>query len=214
MWGVSWEFVALLFGGAGAYFSIVAVLALYFAAINATQRTTQLAIVAANANQRASDAAERAAALETEAAETRLQYETLKAAVAWRLIEPNNIQRLVKRLSERPSVVQLEYVQGDPEAQRLTAQLPVAFREAKWESKIIARVYLGAASGIWILPNATPSDSTRLSVSTVRDAFASIGLGFRSQGGPAAQLVPGETWGPSSPPVKVIVGSKSEPTFP
>src|SRR2546430_558813 len=74
---------------------------------------------AAKANQRANEAAERAAALEKEAAETRLQYEKLKAAVAWRIIEPNNTKRLVKRLSERPSVVQLEYVQGDPEAQRL-----------------------------------------------------------------------------------------------
>src|SRR5207253_10977167 len=43
---------------------------------------------AARANQRASEAAERAAALEKEAAETRLQYEKLKAAVAWRIIEP------------------------------------------------------------------------------------------------------------------------------
>jgi len=169
---------------------------------------------AAKANQRASEAAERAAALEKEAAETRLQYEKLKAAVAWRIIEPNNTKRLVKRLSESPSVVQLEYVQGDPEAQRLAAQLLAAFREAKWESQVMARVYIGAASGIWVLPNATPSDSTRLSVSTVRDAFASIGLSFESQSGPAAKPVPGETWGPSSPPVKVIVGAKPEPTFP
>jgi hypothetical protein len=169
---------------------------------------------AAKANQRASEAAERAAALEKEAAETRLQYEKLKAAVAWRSIEPNNVKRLVKRLSERPSVVQLEYVQGDPEAQRLAAQLFAAFREAKWESQVRARVYVGAASGIWVLPNATPSDSTSLSVSTVRDAFASIGLSFASQGAPAAKFVPGETWGPSSPPVKVILGAKPEPTFP
>jgi|SRR5271155_3427785 len=120
-----------------------------------------------------------------------------------------------KRFSERPSVVQLEYVQGDPEAQRLAAQLLAAFREAKWESQVMARVYIGAASGIWVLPNATPSDSTRLSVSTVRDAFASIGLSFGSQGsGPAAEPVPGETRGPSSPPVKVILGAKPEPTFP
>jgi hypothetical protein len=170
---------------------------------------------AAKANLRASEAAERAAALEKEAAETRLQYEKLKAAVAWRSVEPNNMKRLVKRLSERRSVVQLEYVQGDPEAQRLAAQLFTAFNEAKWKPQVMARVYLGAASGIWVLPNAPPSDFTRVSVSTVQDAFASIGLGFESQGGPAAKPVPGKTtWGPSSPPVRVIVGAKPEPTFP
>ncbi|HEV2098675.1 MAG TPA: hypothetical protein VGR45_07075 [Stellaceae bacterium] len=169
---------------------------------------------AAKANLRASEAAERAAALEKEAAETRLQYEKLKAAVAWRIIEPDNIKRLVNRLLARPSVVRIEYLQGDPEAQRLAAQLLEAFRDAKWNPQIMARVYLGAPSGVWVLPNATLSDSTRLSVSTVQDAFASIGLGFESQGGPAAELVPGETWGPSSPPVKVIVGAKPEPAFP
>jgi hypothetical protein len=51
MWGVSWEFVALLFGGVGALFSVVAVLALYFAATNANERTAELELALEKAKQ-------------------------------------------------------------------------------------------------------------------------------------------------------------------
>jgi len=167
----------------------------------------------ASAGERAATANERAAILEKENLATKLQYERLKAAVSWRTIEPRDLELLTRHLATRPSVVQLEYVQGDPESQNLAAYLRAAFMQAKWTVMLKDRVYPGGADGIWVLPNATPSDSTSLSVSNVRGAFASIGLIFESKGEPVTARI-GDTWGPNSPPVRVIVGVKPKPTLP
>lgn len=93
------------------------------------------------------------------------------------------------------------------------AQLLEVFRGAAWKVELNARVFLGAAVGVWVLPNATPSESTARSVSAVSIAFSSIGLRFGSEGGPAADR-PGDVWGPNSTPVRVIVGAKPEPMLP
>jgi hypothetical protein len=48
----------------------------------------------------------------------------------------------------------------------------------------------------------------------IRETAFDPSRSLKSSRGPAAEPVPGETWGPSSPPVKAIVGAKPEPTFP
>ena len=155
----------------------------------------------------------RAAEARKEAEEAKLQYEKLKLIVSWRHIAADDREQLVRSLSTRPSTVQIEYVKGDAETQNLAAQLLEVFRGAAWKVELNARVFLGAAVGVWVLPNATPSESTARSVSAVSIAFSSIGLRFGSEGGPAADR-PGDVWGPNSTPVRVIVGAKPEPMLP
>ena len=74
-----------------------------------------------------SASAERTAGLEKETAESRLQYEKLKAAVAWRTIAPDDRLRLVLGLSVRPSRVQIEYVRGENEFAAICRHHPRSF---------------------------------------------------------------------------------------
>lgn len=196
--------VALLVGVAATYAIVVSG--------NMRDRTlkNELSIQSAATAQ----ANERAASLEKEAAEAKLQYEKLKAAVAWRAVAPDQLPLLAKLLATHVATVQLEYVRGDAESQQFAAQFWTAFRRAGWTVVLKAKTPLGAASGIWVLPNATPGDSTTAAVESVRNAFREIGVPFDASGGPAMEHAPGETWGPNSPPVKVIVGSKPEPIEP
>lgn len=168
----------------------------------------------ASAGERAELANERAVALEHENLELKVEYERLKSAVAWRAVAPDQLPLLKRLLGAHVATVQLELVRGDPESQRLGAQLWAAFRGSGWNVVLKQKTPLGAAAGIWVLPNATPGESTTAAVECVRGAFREIGLPYASKGGPAMEPSTGETWGPKSPPVKVIVGSKPEPEFP
>ncbi len=182
----------------------------------AEQQGAYSAYLASEANSRAGRARREAAKFNERAAALEKENLQLKAAISWRTIAPADLQRLTTLLAKGPSVVRLEYVKGDPETQNLAAHLRTAFMGANWRVELKARTFMGAAVGLWVLPNATPSASTSLAVSIVGNAFTAIGLAFGAQGGPAAEFSPGETgetWGPNSPPVKVIVGSKPEPTL-
>jgi hypothetical protein len=153
---------------------------------------------------------ERSAQLARDAAEARLEAERIKESAAWRDISASQLQTLAQKLHSPRSSVILWYVRGDPESQHLAAQVRSAFKTANWTVRLEARTPLGAAAGIWVLPNATPSAKTSAPVSAVKAAFDEIGLQHQDSGGPAmAEL--GDTWGPHSPPVKVTIGSKPEP---
>jgi hypothetical protein len=80
MWRVSWEFVALLSGGVVAFFSVVAVLALYFAATGANERTAQLELALEKAKQ-----------------ETLL----LQKDVAWRRVDEKQETILAQKLTDQ-----------------------------------------------------------------------------------------------------------------
>jgi hypothetical protein len=120
------------------------------------------------------------------------------------------MQLLAANLGVHRSSVIIWYIRGDPEAQHLAAEVYSAFQRANWVVRLDARTPIGAATGIWVLPNATPSQSTATAVSAVRKAFDAGGLEHSNSGGPAMAEKRDE-WGPHSPPVKVIIGSKPQP---
>lgn len=221
-WG-NWVLVAALLVGVAATYAVVvsgnvkeAHLKLELAARGSDAANTELRVSILDAQRRLlekdiASANERAAKLDKEAADARLETERLRAALAWRALAPNKLPLLETSLSSHTATAQLEYVRGDPESQRFAAQIWTAFRRAGWKVVLKAKLPLGAADGIWVLPNATPGSSTTAAVECVRAAFQEIGLPFNSSGGPAMDNSIGEIWGPHSPPVKIIVGSKPEP---
>src|ERR1700730_17440080 len=75
------------------------------------------------AGETAGSALVRAAELEKEAANAKLETERLKATVAWRSISPEIAASLEKILSETPGSVNLRYTDGDPEALFLAIQI-------------------------------------------------------------------------------------------
>ena len=155
-----------------------------------------------------SAAKERAATLEKQAADARLQTEQLKSAIRNRSIDAASYVLLVQALSVAPSSAIVRYPQGDHEAWQLSAQILSAFLAAKWKVRMEARPF--TAAGIWVSQNAaTPSQAKTIAptVNAVKSAFHSAGIVFSEQNGPSTEQI-GDTIGPRSPPVKIIIGSK------
>ncbi len=111
MWGlsiVSWNFIALLFG-------VVAVIALY---VSATDR-------------RIAKAHERAAGLEKEAADARLETAQLEAIVAGRQLTPENIQEIAEELKVFSGRhLYISSYSGDAETARFGLQIKAALQGA------------------------------------------------------------------------------------
>jgi hypothetical protein len=75
----------------------------------------------------------RAAELEKEAANARLETERIKEAVAWRVIPPESGSKLEKVLSANPGSVNLRYMDGDPEALFLAIQISQILNKCNWK---------------------------------------------------------------------------------
>ena len=135
MWRVSWEFVALLFGGLGAFFSIGAVLALYFAATNANERMAHLAIAAANANQRASEADERAE--QARAENVALARAAVSRHVVAPGIGPNQMYAYLIGLGQFRGTSVFIQAADDTDAINFSGELVTALTALGWKAEII-----------------------------------------------------------------------------
>ena len=143
------------------------------------------------ANEGAAKANERAANLEKDAASARLETEKLKAVVAWRVLSPATALALEKALTANPGVVNLRYIDGDPEALYLAIQISQIFANAKWQVapgavKPPGRLMFGisianvpsaqglrdafSAARISFSDDALPTDGLSFNVTTIRDA--------------------------------------------
>lgn len=85
------------------------------------------------AGRAASDALLRAAELEKDAAEARLESEKIKAAVAWRAVSPESAAKMEQVLLKQPGWINLRYIDGDPEALYLATQFSNIFAKAHWQ---------------------------------------------------------------------------------
>jgi hypothetical protein len=85
------------------------------------------------AGKTAGDALVKAATLEKEAANIRLEAEKLKAQIAWREIKPEIAQKLESELAKNPGSVNLRYTDGDPEALMLAIQFSNILNKAHWQ---------------------------------------------------------------------------------
>jgi len=112
----------------------------------ATQREADQKIAGAQAQ--AATATERAAALENDAAQARLELERLKSIVNWRVLDPAKLTRLATALGRSKGSVTLRYVATDAESVAMAVQLSRAFEAANaatgriiWELGPDAHVY-------------------------------------------------------------------------
>jgi hypothetical protein len=127
------------------------------------------------AGKTAGNALVRAAGLEKEAADARLETERLKQVVAWRSISPEGASELEKVLAVKPGSVNLRFTDGDPEALFLAIQFSQILSEANWKigmgaSKLPNAILFGIA-----IPDAPGDD-----VQTLRGALASARISFSS----------------------------------
>jgi hypothetical protein len=97
---------------------------------------TQMAdlnLEAATARERAGKLEERAAGLEHDAAQARLETERLKGVVAWRAIPADVAEKLRSALSIRHGYVNLRYTDGDPESLFFAIQISRVLANAGWQ---------------------------------------------------------------------------------
>lgn len=117
-------------------------------------------------------AGERAAQLERDAANARLETERLKQTVAWRTIPSETATALERALAAKVGAVNLRYTDGDPEALYLAAQFSRIFAQAHWQiAPGSVKLSNSVVFGLWI-PDATGDGQL------LRDAFAAAHIGF------------------------------------
>jgi hypothetical protein len=211
MWNVSEPLANLLFDVSGALLILGAVLVAigtygtikmggakeYFA----NERISENERVAAGAMKDAAHANERAAGLEKEAANARLETERLKAQFAWRAFSPEQAKALEQDLAAHPGIVNVMYVSGDPEANNLAIQIGNIFSAAKWQVGMLGSTFNGAAIfGLWV-PD-TPAKDT----SAIRSAFTAHEIGYSTAALPSSGMM---GFGGTIPnAATVFVGSK------
>jgi hypothetical protein len=158
------------------------------------------------AGKAAGDALVRAAELENEAANARLETEKIKKVVAWRVLPPEEGSKLEQVLSTKPGSVDLRYTDGDPEALFLAIQISQILTKAKWQ----------IAPGAVKLSNAIVfginlPDANGIDAQTLRGAFSTAKIPFSTNALPSAGISFSISTIAGAP--TLMVGSKS-PTLP
>ena len=154
------------------------------------------------AGKAAGNAILRAAQLEKEAANARLETEKIKQAVAWRSIPSEAASSLESALAASPGAVNIRYTEGDPEALVLAIQFARIFERAHWEVALGALKMIGAIfTGIDIPPHVGTD------METLQDAFRAAQIPFLSEPIPASGVLGnmGSTI-PGAP--TIVIGSK------
>jgi hypothetical protein len=125
----------------------------------------------------------RAAELEKEAAEARLEQERLKARLAWRTLSPDVVARLTSFLLAHPSKVNIEFAASDTEAQYLAIQLANIFSDAKWEVGFLQVTYAGTILFGILVPD-SPYEGTAL----IRQALTAAQIEFATNALPTNSM--------------------------
>ena len=131
------------------------------------------------AGKAAGNALVRAAELEKEAANARLETEKIKKVVAWRMVPPESVIKLEQVLSAKPGSVNLRYMDGDPEALFLAIQISQLLSKANWQ--VASGSFKPSNAIIFgvILPNADSIDAQ-----TLRKAFSEANISFSTDAVP------------------------------
>ena len=146
---------------------------------------------------------ERAANLEKEAADARLEQEKLKAQLAWQTMSRQAAETLTRRLSTKPGSVNVQYVANDPEAHAFAIQIANVFDSAGWTVALMGQTYAGAVfCGLWVPGPQT--DETKL----IREAITESGDSFSIDELPPAAMGVGDSI-PDAP--ILFVGTKPPP---
>jgi hypothetical protein len=157
------------------------------------------------AGETAGNALVRAAELEKEAANAKLETEKIKQVVAWRSILPHEASSLEKVLMAKPGSVNLRWMDGDPEALFLAIQIAQLLSKAHWQ---VAPGAVKPPNTIMFgisLPDTNPDGQT------LREAFTSAQMPFATDAVP-----PGIGFSISeiAGAPTLMVGSRRPPQFP
>jgi hypothetical protein len=158
------------------------------------------------AGETAGNALVRAAELEKEAENARLEAEKIKGVVAWRAIPSAAASELVKILGAKPGSVNLRWTDGDPEALYLAIQFSHILGEAKWQ---VAPGALKPANAIVFgisLPDTDGPDAQ-----TLRAAFSAAKVSFSPNPVPAGPSFSVTTIGGAP---MLMIGSRPPPAMP
>jgi hypothetical protein len=132
------------------------------------------------AGETASNALVRAAELEKEAANARLETEKIKSVVQWRTFSASQNAGMESALSAKPGSINLRWMDGDPEAMFLAIQLSQILQRAHWS---VAPGAIKPANGIifgLLLPPVAGDDAE-----TLRKALIAAKLSFSAVPAPA-----------------------------
>ena len=128
------------------------------------------------AGRTASDALLRAAQLEKEAADVRLESEKLKAVVEWRTLSDSQAKALLAQLSIKPGALNLRWTNGDPEAFFLASQIAKILEQAKWNFAPGAALLSNQLIvGVSIPPSENPD------ADSLRNAFAAAHIEYSKE---------------------------------
>jgi hypothetical protein len=158
---------------------------------------------AAEAGAIAGRANERAAILEKEAAQAKLEAEQLKQSLGWRYIEDDVSEKIVNELKKTPGNVHVAWSAGDSESFFFKLQVAKVFRLAGWKVTeqgvmVVDRLLLGIA---------VPKEPSGLN-SPIRLALESAGWFVESYDFPP----PGMVWGPNATTGEALIFIGLRPT--
>jgi hypothetical protein len=153
----------------------------------------------------AADANERAAKLENEAAQARVEQERLKAQLAGRTISPDISAQLERLLSQHSGKINVQWSANDTEAQYLAIQIGNVFGKANWEVRTLAISLTGAIAFGVRIPD-SPSPATEI----VRNIFRSVGIRFSTEMPPIQNKT--QAFGGTIPDAPIVfIGAKPIP---
>jgi hypothetical protein len=214
LWGYSLEFwdwlgVRLMFVGAGVgvFALFVSLISAYLLYRVADAAQSELQSKTSSLDGEVARQKTRAAELEKEAANARLQTEQIKAVVAWRTIPPAAASELEKALATNPGSVNLRWTDGDPEALFFAFQFSQIFSKARWQ----------VAAGTLKLSNALvfgirlPDDAG--SGQVLRAAFSTANIGFSTEPLPGGMTMEFMTSTIQGAPI-LVIGSRPPPQLP
>lgn len=228
MFGLSldtWNNIMVVFLGLGALAALIVVVSTFIIirlqkleAVDANLALEQYKlgvaaqVAAANeagieAGKMAGNAVLRAAELEKEAANARLETEKIKEVVAWRALPPTVASELEKTLSAKPGSVNLRYTDGDPEALFLAIQISQILTQAHWKFAPGAVKPANAIVFGFVLPDANGVDAQ-----TLREAFSAAKVPFTR--GPLPQSGISFSISTIAGAPTLMVGSKEPPKLP
>ena len=225
MWGLSldfWNNLIVGFLALGAFAAAVVGVATYVAfqlqkqearAANEALERYKIGVAAqveeakkegVEAGKTAGNAIVRAATLEKEAENARLETERLKAQLSWRTLSTETAEKLGTELSKHMGKVNLRYTDGDPEALFLAIQLSRVLGKAQWAIAPGSIKLANAISFGISLPDADSDDAKWL-----RDAFSAANIPFSTQ--PLPPMAAGFSISTIDGAPTLMVGSKSSP---
>jgi hypothetical protein len=144
-----------------------------------------------------------------DAENARLEQERLKAQLAWRTIEPRQLEMMRANLADARGTVFLEYAENDPEAIYFSIQIANLFNDrARWQVGVGTVAYPTALVFGLFIRGSEGNETLR----QIRSAFTAAGIGFSSDPPPNVSMMTRSGSAPlGNEDALISIGSKRPP---